>query len=321
MTRQAIDGTSQPEAAGPSGGPFPLERAYARIMTALSRTGILTPLPRSRVLGVIGIDGKEYPGPTLEQTRQVFLRNEELVDRKSRQGFTQLQLTPMAMPTSELIDRARTALLEHAAAGTIFQTKRDPADADVPVGVNIRDPIWVWDRVRPALYSGDLVYFPRVYTPHDHRGSTKEEVMRNPRLCALPGWSVGLIEPMPFTPRLGQGQMIGGRKQLEEYATPRDYLRTLSTPPYEGETGWTPEDFLTHFVTQLETIHQVSHDRHDGNILWLLGAYLPDAVPYAELVPAFYWDSDAGRRLRLSTHRTGNRFRGCAARSVVRLGG
>jgi len=152
------------------------------------------------------------------------------------------------------------------------------------------------------------------------KGLTKEEVMQTTRLCAVPGWSVGLNEPIPIMPQQGQGKVIGGRKQLEPYSTPRDYLRTLSTPTYQGETGWTPEDFLTHFMTQLETTNQVSHDRYDGNALWLLGSYMPGSMPTPHLVPVGYWSRDGGRKMHLSAHRTGNRLRGWVARSTVRLG-
>jgi hypothetical protein len=298
---------------------FPLEKEYARAITALNRTGILTLLPRSENSGVIGTDGKEYPVPTQEQLQEVFTRNKELVDMKMRQGFTQLQLTPIAMPTSQLIDRVRTAVLKHAAAGKIIQTKQNPTDADVPVRVNTGEPIWIWDRVRQAVDTPALVYFPQAYTDRDHQGSTKEEVMQKTRLCAVPGWSVGLIEPIPLMPQQGQGRVIGGKKQLEGYSTPRDYLRTLGTPPYQGETGWTPEDFLTHFTTQLETTNQVSHDRHDSNALWLLGSYVPNlgGNRLKSLVPVGYWDRG---RLYLSVHRSGNRFRIGVARSMVRLG-
>ena len=40
---------------------FPVEREYARCVSALNRTGILTLLPKSEGMGVVGIDGKEYP--------------------------------------------------------------------------------------------------------------------------------------------------------------------------------------------------------------------------------------------------------------------
>ena len=279
-----MNGTLQLKCARLSEGLFPLEMEYARTITALNRTGILTLLPRSENLGVIGIDGKEYPVPTQEQLQEVFTRNKELVDRKMRQGFTQLQLTPIAMPTSQLIDRVKTALIKHATAGKIFQTKQNSTDADIPVRVNTGEPIWIWNMVRQAVGTLNLVYFPQAYTDH-HQGLTKEEVMQGARLCAVPGWSVGLIEPIPIMPQQGQGKVIGGRKQLEAYSTPHDYLRTLSTSTYQGETGWTPEDFLTHFITQLETTNQVSHDRYDSNALWLLGLYMPNARAHAESIP------------------------------------
>jgi len=320
MAKQTIKGTIQSKGARPSEGLFPLEKEYSRAIIALTRTGILTLLPRSKKLGVIGIDGKEYPVPTPEQLKKVFTGNKELVARKRPQGFTRLQLTPMAMPASQLIDRVKTALLKHAAAGKIIQTKQNSTDADIPVRVNTAEPIWIWDGVRKTLDTPNLVYFPQTYTIRNHQGLTKKKVIRQTRLCAVPGWSVGLIEPIPIMPQQKQGKVIGERKQLEPYLTPRDYLRTLSTPDYQGETGWTPEDFLTHFITQLETTNQVSHDRYDRNALWLLGTYMPNAMPYAELVPVGYWSRDAGRKMHLSAHRTGNRLRGWVARSTVRLG-
>ena len=297
-----------------------LAKEYARTITALNRTGILTLLTRSENSGIIGSDGKEYPVPTKEQLEVVFTRNKELVDLKMRQGFTRLQLTPIAAPASQLIDLAKTAILKHAAAGKIIQTKQNPNDTELPVRVNTDSPIWIWERVRQVLDTPNIVYFPQAYTDRNHQGLTKEEVMQTTRICAVPGWSVGLIEPIPIMPQAGQGKVMGGRKQLEATSTPRDYLRTLSTPAYQGETGWTPEDFLTHFITQLETTNQVSHDRYDGNALWLLGSYLPNSMPKALLVPVGYWSREAGRKMHLTAHRTGNRLRGWAARSMVRLG-
>ncbi len=317
--QEAIKGLEFFKKARTAGRVFPLGKEYARSIAVLGRAGILTLLPRSEKLGVAGIGGKEYPVPTREQLRKVFARNKELVRRKMRQGFTRLQLTPLAMPISKLIDRAKNAILEHAAAGKIIRTKQKPAGADIPICVNTDEPVWIWERVRKAVDTPKLVYFPQAYAERNHQGLTKEEVMQKTRLCAVPGWSVGLIEPMPVMPQQGQGKVMGGRKQLEGYSTPHEYLRALSAPAYQGETGWTLEDFLTHFITQLETTGQVSHDRYDSNALWLLGSYVPNlgGNRMKRLVPVGYW---ARRRLYLSVHRSANRLRGCVARSTVRLG-
>jgi hypothetical protein len=305
----------------PSERPFSLEEEYARATTALDRTGIVTLLPRSESPGVIGIDGAEYPVPTQQQLQDVFAHNGELVAKKVQQGFTQLLLTPMAMRTSQLVDRVASAVLEHATAGGIIQTKRNPADADIPVRANTGKPPWIWDRVRQALDTPGLVYFPPSYTAIDYQGLTKEEVMRDRRLCAVPGWSVGLVEPVPVMPRQGEGKVVAGRRQLEAGSTPHEYLGLLNTSTYDGETGWTPEDFLTHFVTQLETTGQVSHARYDGNALWLLGSYIPnsDRRGLVNMVLVGCWGSNRGR-IYLSAHRSRNRLRVCVARSVVRLG-
>jgi len=62
---------------------FPLEREYTRCVTALNKVGIPVLLPKSESNGVIGIDGNEYPIPTLEQVRELFALNKDLVVRKS----------------------------------------------------------------------------------------------------------------------------------------------------------------------------------------------------------------------------------------------
>jgi hypothetical protein len=296
------------------------EKEYARTITALNRSGILTLLPRSEGLGVIGIDGKEYPVPAQKQLQEVFTHNAELVDRKMRQGFTQLQLTPIAMPTLQLIDRVISAVLKHATAGNIIQTKHSPTDADIPVRVNPGKPLWIWDMVLQVMDTPHLIYFPQAYTDRDHQGLTKEEVIQETSLCAVPGWSVGLVEPIPIMPQQGKSKIIGGRRQLEACSAPNDYLRTLTTPTYQGETGWTPEDFLTNFATQLETTNQVSHDRYDANALWLLGSYIPYlGIGLGRLVPVGYW-ARVRKGMDISAHRSGNRLIGWVARSMVRLG-
>ena len=141
----------------------PLEREYARCITTLNRTGILMLLQKSESIGIIGIDGKEYPIPTQEQVVELFAHNKELVGRKVPQGFDRLELTPMAMPTPLLIDRMKEAILKHAAEGKMYQTRHSPADPLIPVRVNTEKHVWIWDTLRQALDTDEFVYFPQNY--------------------------------------------------------------------------------------------------------------------------------------------------------------
>jgi hypothetical protein len=304
--------------SGTNEGLFSLEKEYVRIIATMKQTGIITQLPITEKLGVMGIDGNEYPVPSKEQLQVIFTHNKELVEKKKGQGFTQLILTPIAIPISQLIQHVKNTILRHAEKGNIFQSKHNSTDGDKLIQVNAADPIWIWDRVRQIMDTPKLIYFPQVYSNHNHEGLTKEELIPNSRVCGIPGWSVGLIEPILIMPHQGQGKVIGGRKQLEEYFTPRDYLQMLNALPYQGETGWTFEDFLTHFIIRLETSNQISHDRSDRNTLWLLGAYAPNlgGNRLKDLVSVGYWFH---KRLYLSVHRSNNKLRSCVARSIVRL--
>ncbi len=294
-------------------------REYERCLRSLGGTGVLVVLPGSEDLGVIGKDGKGYPVPDLEQVEELFKRNEELVKTKTREGFTRLQLTPIALSVHHLVERVANTVVEHSGSGAVLRTRQDPSDASVPVRPNTGEPVWIWDTVFKALETPEVVYFPGSYDPAEHGGITKAEALRDARLCAFPGWSVGLVEPIPVMPRRGEGEEVGGRMQLEAGSTPTEYLALLGTPPYEGETGWTLEDALTHFIVHMEETGEVSHDRADGNTLWLLGMYMPTSMEHALMVPTVNWASHAGRRMYIGAHRTNNRVKDSVGRSMVRL--
>ena len=299
---------------------FSVEREYHRCVAAMDRAGILTLLPGSDSMGVFGIDGREFPLPTREQVLELFDHNTELISRKAPQGFYRLELTPMAMPIPILVDRMKAAILRHASDGTINQTRRSPFDPLIPVRVSAEKQVWIWYTLRKAIDADELVYFPQEYSS-DHRGQTKSEVIDNGRICAVPGWSVGLVESSPIMAQQGQGKTLGGRRQLEVGASPRDYLRTLQTQAYQGETGRTLEDFITRFLTHLETTNEVSNDRYDDNASWLLGHYIGYVERVrSDLVPTGWWHRLYGR-FRLDAHRPGNRrcTRSWGESTVVRL--
>ena len=296
---------------------FPVEREYDRCVTALDRAGILTLLPKSGIIGVVGMDGKEYPRPTRKQIVELFDSNKELVGRKIKQGFNRLELTPMAMPTPVLIERMSAAVLKHAADRKIYQARRSNSDRLVHVRVNPEKTIWVWETLRKALDKDEIVYFAKEYSIN-HHGQTKLQAIADGSICAVPGWSVGLVEDMPFMPGQGEGRTVGGRKQLEIGSSPREYLQTLQTDAYRGETGKTLEDFIASFLVRLETTNEVSNDVRDDNALWCLGQYMK--ITYAEVVPTGRWIGSVGR-VRLDMHRMGNKLctKSWGASTTVRL--
>ena len=306
--------------SGDAVGTFLFDNEYCRIIEVMEAAGILANLSLTGQKGFTGAGGREYPVPSLEQLKVIFKENNETVERKMEQGFTQLQLTPVGMPLSQLIEIVKNTIIRHAAAGNILRTKKEPDQEDQPVRVNTGKPFWIWEKVSFAMDTGNIVYFPRAYTECDLHGFTKEEASHNDRICAVPGWSIGLIEPIAVMPREKQSVILGKRRQLEEYSMPEKYLETLKGQEYFGETGWTLEDFFTHFLVRLETTGQISHDRDDNNALWLLASYMPYSGAYMrQLVIVGYWARTTGR-IEISAHRSRNRLKGWVARSIVRLG-
>jgi hypothetical protein len=312
-----MEGAPQQETGTSAESAFPVEREYTRCVVALHRTGILTLLPVSEQLGVIGIDGAEHPLPSQEQVVALFNQNRDLVAKKFAQGFDQLALVPLAMPIPALIQRLQTTILRHEANSEIFRTRRCSDDRCIPVRVNSQTQVWVWKTLSRAFDTQSIVYFPQEYSDQ-HWGMPKLDAIYDERICALPGWSVQLVESLPVMPQPGQGRVVDGRPQLEIGLSPREYLEILKKPAYEGETGSTLEDFITRFLIHLELTNEVSHDVEDHNALWCLGQYM--RVPYAELVPTGRWYRRVGR-VRLDMHRTGNKqcTKSWGASTVVRL--
>lgn len=289
---------------------FPVEKEYGRCLSSLVRVGAVSLLPRKESLGVIGLDGEEYAIPTSQEITHLLDRNKDLVGEKMRQGFTRLQLVPFATPLVVLKDRAKVAILKHAKEGKIFQAKRNPSDSDVAVAVNTEEPLWMWDTY---LQDGSLIYFPKSFSQNP-QGITKPALIQRPDICAVPGWSVTLVEDSPFLAQPGQGSKVGERAQLETNHSPHEYLQTLQHPEYQGETGFTPEDLLIDFLTRLEETNQVSHDWDDNSAAWLTGTYFPQEG----YVPVGLWNR-VDRRLRLGRDYPGHRAAHWGAPSTVRL--
>jgi len=263
----------QEKLGGELGEKFALDEQYKAQIKILETAGILQEFSDG-IKGIIGIDGKEYPVPSLEKILSAIIPEKaELLAKKKEQGFTKLLITPFAMPLSELKERYKVLLLKKDSEGTLLATDGSK------LALDRNEPVWAWDGYEQADINGNLVYEPKKFD-NDHEGKTKQEIINqsNP-------WKIKLIEDMPDLPAFGDGKMIGGRSQHEANFTPNHYLNTPNmNTVYEGEKGFDPETWLTYAITNLEEKNQQIDDwQGQGKSCFLVGAYFPGSgdVPLA----------------------------------------
>jgi len=264
------------------------------------------------VLCITGIDGKEYPIPTLEQiTIRLFERREEL-KTKHDQGFTKLLLVPFGMSLDALRETLKQFLLKH---------KKDNPSFDL----DTNQPLWTWLEY-PGADIGDppkLVYYPQSFDQEGHGGKTKMEILEEqagrrwtPTSVGVaegsetgtPGWTIHLLQPSDPSdshspgfapiPHEGQGTPQGDltpRPSLEAGKTPTEYLSLLQKSqddpysPYSQESGMTPEDwimaFMTHLTETKKPLDDVWNITNTESISYLTGAFFPSSVH----VPIVCW--------------------------------
>ncbi len=290
---------------------------YDRQYRILNRLGLLDILPKSGEAGLIGIDNKEYPIPSKEALEQEIKRNREVYETKLAQGFTQIQLTPFAIPLDNLINTLETSLKTHDKQGKLLGTKANPEDPDEPQKLDTNEPMYVWDEWRGSDKSGECVYYPASFDENNHGGHTKAQILEAQAELPLAGWNMLLVEPNKNIPRENKGKTIGKRKQLEANKTPTEYLKLLQTDPqYQSEQGLTNEDWLTMFMTHLEETNQVIDDwQGKGSACYLTGSFKPSSrsLGYG------YWYRDVGRAY-LCGGDPGFRVGGSGSRSAVGVG-
>ena len=290
---------------------------YDRQYRILNKLGLLDILPESNEMGIIGIDNQEYPIPSKETIEQEIKRNREVYETKLSQGFTEIQLTPFAIPLDNLISTLEQRIKEHHKQGKLLATKESPSDKDEPLDLDTNQPVYVWDEWKGSDIDGSGVYHPTSFDQTKHNGYTKAEVLKAKEGLPLAGWNVLMVEPNKNIPRQGKGKTIGKRKQIETNQTPREYLKQLQTnPEYANEQGMTNEDWLTMFITHLEKTNQVIDDYSGkGSANFLAGSYKPssDFLGYGN------WNRD-NRQAFLYRGNPGNRVSSTGLRSAVGIG-
>lgn len=281
----------------------------------LSKLGMLQTFPESKKLGIVGIDGKEYPVPKPEDIAKMLEANKEMILQKMEQGFTKLVMEPFAHSFDGLSEKYGKTILEHHKNGTLLATKENPTDADEQLPLDTNEPLWRWeDGYNHCDVEDKIVYFPKEFSSN-HGGKTKKEILaENP----ANGWNIWLLEDMPNIPREGKGKTVGNRAQLEANKTPSEYLKNFQTKPeYKNESGLTPEADIMYAITQLEETNQVINDYDGkGSVSYQVGAYFPPSGG----VPRSYWSRDC-RQAYLYRSIPTYRDADCGVRGGVRVNG
>jgi len=271
---------------------YNLTEQYNAQVALLEQAGIL-----NERNAIVGIDGKEYPVPTLEQiVERLYERREELSVKRD-QGFTKLLLVPFGMSLDALCKIFERFLLTY---------KRNHADFDL----KMHKPLDVWDQYRAADRNKPprIIYCPKFFNS-DHQGQTKAQILEGHMTEAdfFPGWTIHLFQPSDpmdlhssgFIPlsRRKQGTVQGDKILRPDFVanqSSEEYLFTLQqaqedkNSPYHHESGLTPEDWMMAFMTHLQETGQPLDDFKDGKscAAILVGSYFLSGF----FVPCAAWD-------------------------------
>jgi hypothetical protein len=272
-----------------------LPKQYEKEYKILVKVGIMGILPEILEDGILGIDGREYPVPSLEQIQSAILANREKYESKMKQGFTKLQMTPFALPLRILIQTLERTLLAHHKQGKLLAPKKNPNGPDVKLELNKNQPVYTWkswwnkkNSKKSKDELGEIIYDPQQFTQENHGGQTKQEKLDGERVKQaqgntniFPGWNIELYESNENIPRERKGKTIGGRKQLEANDTPENYLKILQTnPQYAHEKGLTFESWITKALGSLKTNNTVLDDYSGAGFAcyllanWISSGYL-----------------------------------------------
>ena len=252
-----------------------LPKQYEEKIKILNKLGVLEILPKAKDIGIVGIDGKEYVLPEMEEIKKKIAENKEIFEIKMKQGFTDLNIVPFSTPLQKLIDIMEKTILKHYKEGKLFTAKKnleDESEKLEKLDLNENQPIYQWDGYENADTEGKLVYYPESFDENNHQGKTKREILRETQK----GFIVTLQEKNPNIPKKDDKlEIIGGRERLRANKTSNKYLKLIQTEKqYQNEQGRIPEEWITKFLTTLEKHNQVIDDyKGNGKVSFQLGAY------------------------------------------------
>lgn len=274
------------------------------------------------ILFIKGIDGKEYPLPSVKDIQKSMCEKRSLLQIKADQAFNKLLLVPFGMSLDDIIARFKSYLLR----------KRRYVTLDLSGRINSVSPIsslrGLFD---DADRSGKLVYEPRLLETGGYGGKTKQEILDEQtsvnKTCA--GWRILLIQTSDDVsirpiPDAGKEQTIGiiqPRIDIPTTGRPDEYIHALKQDrsdrsPYEGEYGMTPEEWMIACITQWETVGRALDMKGTmkQNEACLTGSYIHGE----NMVPTAGWDR-IDRRASLSAEGHATHSQKLGIRTAVRL--
>ena len=136
----------------------------------LNEAGILEILPESQELGVIGVDGQQYPIPEYSDVlNQLTPENLELLEAKQEEDYNKLIITPFAMPLKQLIDRYSSLLKRKDKTGELKDSQGNSiniSDGDEPIKLPVK--------LIEDGYDDTLLYFGKLGEEQE-TGKTKKK--------------------------------------------------------------------------------------------------------------------------------------------------
>ena len=212
-----------------------------------------------------------YTIPTLAEIEQRLESKKDLLEQKSKQGFTRLLIVPNGLPLTTYIEKLKEATIK---AAKVRQVQVPDLDSDGKPKIDRQgntvtktiDQHYIRDtQGKEAIFNiSDLVDTNPVYT--DRSKWTSHGVPEDQYTRDSNGFTVHMIEEDLDLPRANANITIGNRKRIEANQTPQQYIDLLKAnpPPYQGESGMTTQDMLTLYTQTLHAEKKVMDNYSNG---------------------------------------------------------